>query len=124
MSRFTILGRFPSLNEYTNSNRTNRYKGSKMKRDCQEIAFKAILSDKVPKVYKYPIRLKITWYEPNMRRDVDNITFASKFIMDALVEAEIITDDSQKYVRCIYNEVEVDKANPRIEIEIIEGSDV
>lgn len=123
MSRFTILGRFPSLNEYTNSNRTNRYKGSKMKRDCQETAFKAILSDKVPKVYKYPIRLKITWYEPNKRRDIDNIIWSTKVILDSLVQARIIEDDSQKYVVGIENEVLVDNKNPRIEVEIVEGSE-
>lgn len=75
---------------------------------------------KLPRVDKYPIRLKITWYEPNKRRDLDNITYASKYINDALVQARIIEDDSQKYVVGIDNEVLVDNKNPRIEVEIKE----
>ena len=51
---------------------------------------------KLKKVYKYPIALKITWYEKNKRRDVDNITFATKFIQDALVKCGVIENDSQK----------------------------
>ena len=119
--KFTIQGRFPSLNEYTNSNRANRYKGSEMKKKCQQQAFTGILQAKVSRVDKYPITLKITWYEPNRRRDVDNITYGAKFILDAMVQAKIIEDDSQKYVVGIENLIKVDSKNPRIEVEIIEN---
>ena len=118
--KFTVQGRFPSLNEYTNSNRANRYQGNKMKKKCQQQAFIGILQAKVSRVDKYPITLKITWYEPNRRRDVDNITYGAKFILDAMVQAKIIEDDSQKYVVGIENLIQVDSKNPRIEVEIIE----
>ena len=107
-----IPGKLDGLNEYTNANRTNRYKGSKMKNHNEHVIFQAIRQAKLQKVDKYPIHLKITWYEPNKRRDIDNITFATKFILDSLVKMGIT------YVDKITHEVLIDKNNPRIEVEI------
>ena len=119
--KFTIKGRFPSLNEYTSANRSNRYAGSKMKKDCHKQVIEAIKQNKLQKVKSYPIALKITWFEKDRRRDIDNVTYGVKFINDSLVEAKIIQDDSQQYVKSIINHIEVDRQNPRIEVEIIEN---
>lgn len=116
----TIQGRLVGLNEYTSENRKNRYAGAKMKAEMQTLCKLAILHSKIPKVINYPISIEITWHELNARRDIDNITFATKFILDALVARKIIIDDSQKYVKRIAHEITVDKNNPRIEIEIKE----
>lgn len=122
MNRFTILGRLDGLNEYTNANRSNAYQGSTMKQHNESIVIYSIRNARLKKVENYPLTLKITWYEKNRRRDVDNITFATKFIQDALVKEKIIIDDSQKYINKIEHEVLMDKDNPRIEIELIERS--
>ena len=119
--KFVITGKFPSLNEYTEGNRNNRYHGAKIKKDCQQNVIQAIRQAKLPKVSNYPIHMKITWYEANRRRDIDNITYAVKFINDGLVQMGVIADDSQRFIRSIENVVEVDKENPRIEVEIKEG---
>ena len=89
-----------------------------MKNHNEQIIFQAIRQTKLQKIDKYPIHLKITWYEPNKRRDIDNITFATKFILDSLVKMGIIEDDGQKFVDKITHEVLIDKNNPRIEVEI------
>lgn len=124
--KFTIYGRLPSLNDYVLACRSNRYAGASMKKRNEQIIDKAILKaiDRglLHRVSKYPITLKITWYEPNKRRDIDNITFAVKFIQDALVKAEIIQDDSQKFLNQNLHDVQVDEKDPRIEVEIIERS--
>ena len=92
-----------------------------MKKDCHKQVIAAIKEHKLPKVKSYPITLEITWYEKDRRRDIDNISYAVKFINDSLVEAKIIKDDSQQYVKSIINHIEVDRQNPRIEVEIIEN---
>lgn len=46
--------------------------------------------------------------------------FATKFIQDALVDMGIIENDSQKFLNQNLHDVQVDKENPRIEVEIIE----
>ena len=120
MARLIIQGKLDGLNEYTSANRANRYKGSTMKNNNERAVIYAIRQAKLSRIYKYPIHLKIAWYEPNKRRDIDNITFATKFILDALVKTKIIADDSQKYVDKIEHEILVDKNNPRIVVELLE----
>ena len=122
--KFTIYGRLPSLNDYVLANRSNRYAGASMKKRNEQMIDKAILKaidgGFLRMVNKYPITLKIAWYEPNKRRDVDNITFAVKFIQDALVKADVIEDDSQNFINVVQHEVYIDRENPRIEVEILE----
>ena len=117
--KFVIYGRLDGLNEYTKSCRGNAYGANNMKKRNQESVIWAIREHKLPKIDKYPIKLNIVWYEPNKRRDIDNVTFAVKFILDAMVEEKVIIDDSQKYVSEISHIVKVDKEDPRIEVEII-----
>lgn len=124
MNRFVIYGKLPGLNDYTRANRGNKYLANKMKQDiqkniCKYIVFGVSMKD-LEKVDRYPIGLKIKWYEPNNRRDIDNITFGTKFILDSMVCMGIIEDDSRKYVDSIEHVVYTDKENPRIEVEINE----
>ena len=41
-----------------------------------------------------------------------------KFILDGLVAAGTIPNDSQKYIKRIQHEFDVDKQNPRVEVVI------
>ena len=118
--RFVIEGRLDGLNEYTRANRSNRYQGNSMKARNEKAVLWAIRAARLKPVEKYPVELQIAWYEPDRRRDVDNIQFAVKFIQDALVEAGILEKDSQKYVSKLSHEVKVDRKNPRIEVTIKE----
>jgi Holliday junction resolvase RusA-like endonuclease len=88
--------KFPGLNEYTNANRKNRHIGAKMKYEYTEQVRLLCLR---LKPLKYPGEFQFTWVEANTKRDPDNIVFAKKFILDGLVEAGIIPDDNQKWVR-------------------------
>lgn len=118
--KFVIQGRLDGLNEYTKANRGNRYAGNKMKKDNESKVFLGIItaieSGTLKGAKRYPISLRIVWYEKDARRDIDNITFATKFILDTMVHFQIIQDDSQKYVKSIQHDVLVDKENPRIEV--------
>lgn len=120
MQKFIINDRLNSLNDYTDACRTNQYKGSDMKKQNERVVMFYINQCRMKKVEKYPIKVKINWYEKNRRRDIDNITFATKFILDSLVKTGIIVDDSQKYVHEIEHHVHVDKENPRIEVQLLE----
>lgn len=91
-----------------------------MKQNNEFLVSLYIRQAKLKRVDKYPITLKITWYEENKRRDIDNITFATKFIQDALVKCGVLENDGQKQINKVIHDVQVDKNNPRIEVEIIE----
>ena len=47
---------------------------------------------------KTPCRLKFTWLIPNKRRDLDNIAFAKKYILDGFVKAKVIPSDNLKNI--------------------------
>jgi len=112
----TIKRQLAGLNEYTKANRANRYTGAKLKSEIENL-----IMWQLPKAQiKGKVSISIVWYEPDFKRDYDNIVFAKKFIFDALVKKGVIENDSRKFVDRVTETVRVDKANPRIEIEIEE----
>lgn len=116
--KFTIPGRLDGLNEYTNANRRNRYAGASMKKKNQNYIC-ACIAEQIPDIkINGPVTLKISWYEPNKRRDIDNIAFAKKFILDALTTCGTIPADNWAGVRGFSDFFAVDKERPRIEVEI------
>lgn len=90
-----ILMKLPSLNEYINACRYNRFAGAKMKKDIEEDITWFL---KPLPVFDKPIRINFTWVEKNNRRDYDNICFAKKFILDAMVKCGKLKDDNRKNV--------------------------
>lgn len=113
-----IPGRFPSLNDYIAAERKNRHIAAKMKREeTKRVADIAANSD-MP-TFEKPVHVYFTWVEPNRRRDVDNVAFAHKFILDGLVEAGVLKGDSRKYVTGFYDYFgKTDKDNPHVSVLI------
>jgi len=68
-----------------------------------------------------PVDVHLTWYVPDARRrDSDSLGPCLKACLDALVKAFVIPDDSSEYVRRSGSSVVVDRADPRIELQIVE----
>lgn len=121
--RYTLIiaGRLDNMNDYTSACRTNQYKGAKLKQKNENVVKQAIYEQLGRLRIKNPVRMLYRWYEPNKRRDLDNISaFGRKVIQDALVDTRVLQDDGWKYVKGFQDEFYVDKGNPRIEVEIIE----
>lgn len=121
--RYTLIiaGRLDNMNDYTSACRTNQYKGAKLKQKNENVVKQAIYEQLGRLRIKNPVRMLYRWYEPNKRRDLDNISaFGRKVIQDALVETRVLQDDGWRYVKGFQDEFYVDKGNPRIEVEIIE----
>ena len=113
----------PGLNEYINAERANRYKGAHMKKQAQkdiEIFIKQAINKGTLHRHETQCRLEITWIEPNNKRDGDNISFATKFIQDALVEMGVFPDDNRKYINGLKHEFMTNQRDPRIIVEIKE----
>ncbi len=112
-----IPGRLPGLNEIIDAAKLSPYIYSKMKdRYTNIIAWTAKMMPK----FEGKVDIKIKWIEPNGNRDPDNVAAGKKFILDGLVKSGIIKNDSSKYINSTYDIYEVDRKNPRIEIEINE----
>lgn len=117
----TIPGTLNNLNDYISAERTNRHKGAKMKADNGNIVAVAIRQCMRGVRIEKPVKMHYTWYEPNKRRDLDNISsFGRKVIQDILVQCGVLKDDGWKYVVGFSDRFEVDKNNPRIEVLIKE----
>lgn len=117
---FQIPGRLPGMNEIVNAARYNRFAGAKQKRDETERCAMWALQ-LTP--FKDAVRLFIRWIEPNLRRDVDNIQGGVKFVLDGLVHAGKLPNDSRKWVKGIAHEFpEPDSKNPRVEVTLESAS--
>ena len=114
---FKIALKLPSLNEYVNANRVNRYAGAKMKR-FYEAKIGYFLRD-MPH-YDNPVKIHFTWVEGNKRRDLDNICFAKKFILDAMVKCGKLKDDNRRFVTAFTDSFEYgDETYVVLEVEEI-----
>ena len=116
--KLEIPGRLPGLNEIIAAAKSHYAKYSTEKKEyTEEVAWLAKQA-RLPKFEK--AYLVITWFEPDRRRDPDNIMAGQKFILDGLVAAGAIPNDSQKYIQGIVHRFRVDKRNPRVEVEIVD----
>lgn len=116
-----IKGKLDNLNDYITACRSSRYAGAELKHKNEDAVLCAIYEQLGRTRIKKKIKMQYKWYEPNSRRDLDNISsFGRKVIQDALVNAKIITDDEWKNIIGFSDEFYVDKENPRIEVVIEE----
>ena len=118
--------RFPSLNEYVNECRRSPYKGAKEKRSYERAAgwyIRLAMQQGKLKPVNGPCIVQFIWQEPNRKRDVDNIQFGQKFVLDALVRNGVLENDSQKFVMNTMHAVRVadDKNLVGVEIRIVEA---
>lgn len=117
--RFTIQGRLPGYNEIIGATNAHRYAGHMLKRRETKRCGQEIIAQSVP-TFKKPISILFQWFEPNARRDIDNVSAGQKFILDALVETGRLTNDTREWVTMITHEFPIDRKNPRIEVVVIE----
>ena len=99
--KLTIPGRLPGLNELIEAERANQYKGAQLKKDAER-------------------RICAEIRRQDRRRDRDNITAGRKFVQDALVRCKVLQNDGWKEIASFADDWAVDKARPRVEIEITE----
>lgn len=117
----TFQGSLLNLNEYVNLCRKNKYDAAKAKKDIEEKLMWEILTQaKREKIIKCSI-FNFKWYEENKKRDPDNICFAKKFILDAIVKSGLMQNDGWNEVKGFTDNFFIDKENQRIEVEIVEG---
>lgn len=87
--------KMPSLNEYITECRRNKFAGAKFKRHYEDVI--ALYTRHLPHIKK-PVKIQFVWVEASWRRDLDNVSFGKKFILDALVKQGVLIDDGQRFV--------------------------
>lgn len=91
----TIPMKLPSLNEYIGWCRENRFKAAARKKQIESDI--CLFIGKLP-IFSNPVLISFVWTEGNKKRDYDNVAFAKKFILDAMVKAGKLKDDNRRYV--------------------------
>lgn len=124
MLKITIPGTLPSLNEMINASKRNKYVYVKMKDEAINTVAWAVKESFTRTVVRWPAPADyvITWYCPDKRKDKDNIIAGQKFLFDALQHIGLIKNDGWKEIGSITHRFEVDRKNPRVEVEILEAS--
>ena len=122
--KLIIKGTLPNLNDYLQAERQTfrrggkfTTKGNELKKDTQELIIWHIRQQLKGVHINNPILLKYDFFEPNKRRDLDNISaFAHKVIQDSLVVAGVIKNDGWSNILGFTDQFYLDKDNPRIEV--------
>ena len=121
--RVFIPGRMPGLNEYIAAMNRNRHIGNAMKQENTDTAAWCFKGHRPVTV---PVLVQFVWHEPNTKRDPDNIIFAKKFILDGMVKAGVLPNDTQQWILGFKDYIVVDKSSPGVWITLMsqENNDV
>lgn len=123
MRTLVIEGQLNNLNDYTKACRAYKMAGAQMKKRNERII--SVYIHQQLKGFKIDgtAELHFRWYEPNRKRDLDNIAFAKKFVLDALVSNGVLIADGWKGVSGFTDTFFVDKDDPRIEVDIMKAGE-
>lgn len=119
MVSFFLPIRFPGLNEYSDAERTHRMVAAKMKKEYTNLVQEFCTLTRVQK-FKGQVTLSFEWHEANNRRDPDNVVFAKKFILDGMVNAGVLVNDTQKYILGWDENWVVDPKNVGVMVSVVE----
>lgn len=121
---FVIPGKLPGLNDYLKAERSFSRKhscGNDMKQQYQMVISNAIRTQLRRLSIKVPVTIEYRYYEPNKKRDLDNIAgVAHKFVQDALVKCHVLENDGWSNIIGFRDSFFVDRHNPRIEVTLVE----
>lgn len=116
---FELNSVLPTLNEYINAERTNKYIASSIKKKATEICriSSSVLYGLSDPELLYDV--KVHYIVPNNKIDSDNLYFGIKFILDGMVKAGVLKDDSRKYIRNIESSIETIKDKYLIQVSLL-----
>ena len=120
---FTIHGSLPRLNDTIAATKRHWSLYSKEKAKWTSlVAWEAKAARLKP--VAHPVEINFLWYLKDRRSDPDNCRYACKHVLDGLVAASIIPDDSLRWVVGFSDQFAVDRANPRVKVTITELTEV
>lgn len=121
MKKLIIPGRMNGLNDYIAAERSSRKWAAAMKKEDETTVNWAANGCLRGWKASGPVRMHYKWYEPNTRRDKDNVSsYGRKIIQDALVKGGYLENDGWKNIVGFDDEFYVDKKMPRVEVWIDE----
>lgn len=120
LAELEIPGELPTRNEAINTQKSNKYGGSRLKNKATDRC--TWPAKGLPEVEA--VKVEATFYRTDRRTDPDNIISAIKYVMDGLEAAGVITNDGWEQVKPPFKlGWALDKRNPRTEVKVLEVKD-
>ena len=116
-----ISGELTDLNQHIKALSGNRFAGGALKKKETERVYWECKEQKIAPIKKYPIKIQFKWYSKDKRKDIDNVAFGKKFILDGMVMAGVLEGDGRKFINGFTDEFYIDSENPRTEISYYEN---
>tara|TARA_R100000008_G_scaffold43893_1_gene25488 strand:+ start:206 stop:646 length:441 start_codon:yes stop_codon:yes gene_type:complete len=117
-----IPGTLPQLNDVIRTSKGHWHNYANLKKRTEKFIEACILQQKL-KPCNEGVWFHFSWISKDYKVDPDNLAFAKKYIIDALVSQKIITQDGRSTVRGFMDDFPAkDPENPRIEVVIFELS--
>lgn len=106
--KIVIRGKLTHLNKYITEERKHRMLGAKIKAaETSNVAWQ-VRQQLKPYVDRLPIttphKFHFFWFHDRDRIDPDNRSFAQKFILDGMVDAGLLANDTAKVVSGLYHD--------------------
>ncbi len=93
-----------TLNEYILLERTNKFISANKKKQLTHKVKNICKSQVIGNVkFSDVYDVRIDWHRTDNRHDSDNVFFGVKFLLDGMVQENIIPNDSRKHIRNIFN---------------------
>ena len=112
--RLIIQGKLTTLNEYISAERGNKFAAAKHKKEETELVYYSCVEQGLAHHLQQPCTVVFYWYMENKRKDLDNISFGAKAILDGCIQAGVLYDDGYEWIRGIQHYYRLDKENPRV----------
>ena len=119
---FTVYGKLPTMNEEIEATKRHWSAYSKHKEGFTTLV--SLYAKQQLKGVQITGQCAIVcrWYVRSRAQDADNISFATKYILDGLQWAGTIKNDNLKTVNGgLLHQFAIDKDNPRVEVVILEN---
>lgn len=106
-------------NELIKANRSGYIVGNKLKHEYTELARKA--AEEAVKLASWEAPecacdICLLWEEPHGRRDPDNIYGGAKFVLDGMVLAGVLKNDTQKYIYSLTNKIVINREHAGVTV--------
>ena len=107
-----IDGAMKGLNDWRDAIQRSPHAGNDMARAAKRRVAALAREQRVPR-FERPVVVTFDWYEPNLRRDLDNVAGAGqKWVLDGLVAAGVLPDDNMRNVVGLMHWAHIDPMEP------------
>ena len=107
-----IDGTMKGLNDWRDAIQRSPHAGNDMARAAKKRVAALAREQRVPR-FERPVVVIFDWYEPNKRRDLDNVAgTGQKWVLDGLVAADVLPDDNADHVVGIQHWLHFDTLEP------------